>query len=125
MPRRVMIINDDPALATLLRYNFEAEGFQVLNVDCGAAATSLLEDDIPDLIVMDWSLPRISGVEICRNLRKCVGLERLPIIMLTSRSSASDRDFAFQIGVNEFVTKPFSLSDLLSRSRRLLGTARA
>ncbi len=120
MSRRVMIINDDPALATLLRYNFEAEGCQVLHVDCGAAATSLLANDIPDLIVMDWSLPKISGVEICRSLRRCIGLERLPIIMLTTRSSASDREFAFKIGVNEFFTKPFSLSDLLARSRRLL-----
>ena len=122
MPTRVMIVEDDLHIALLLQYNLEAAGFDVAHVDRGDAAESSINERVPDLLLLDWVLPGVSGIELCRRIRKQPATSLLPIIMLTARTERADREFATRMGANEFMTKPFAVGEVLARIRSLLAS---
>jgi two-component system phosphate regulon response regulator PhoB len=120
MPARILIVEDEDALALMLRYNLEAEGYAVDAVARGDEVDARLRETLPDLIVLDWMLPGISGIEICRRLRLRKETERLPVIMLTARGEESERVRGLQTGADDYIVKPFSLPEFLARVRSLL-----
>lgn len=120
MSARVLIVEDEAALAELLRYNFEAEGFVVSQAATGEEAELLIAEEKPDLIVLDWMLPTFSGVELCRRIRARQETRAIPILMLTARGEESDRIRGLSTGADDYVVKPFSLAELMARVRAIL-----
>jgi two-component system, OmpR family, phosphate regulon response regulator PhoB len=120
MTTRVLIVEDEEALSLLLRYNLEAEGYEVDTVARGDEAEIRLRERMPDLVVLDWMLPGLSGIELCRRIRARRETERLPVIMLTARGEEGDRVRGLATGADDYVTKPFSVPELLARMRALL-----
>jgi two-component system phosphate regulon response regulator PhoB len=124
MTARIMIVEDEEPLTLLLRYNLEAEGYAVDVAARGDEAEVKLKEAAPDLVVLDWMLPGMSGIELCRRLRARPETERLPIIMLTARGEESERIRGLATGADDYVVKPFSVPELLARVRALLRRAR-
>lgn len=120
MPAKVLIVEDEASLAELLRYNLEAEGFRVSSAESGEEAELLVAEDKPDLIILDWMLPAVSGIELCRRLRSKAETRSIPIIMLTARGEESDRIRGLSTGADDYVVKPFSLPELMARAKALL-----
>jgi two-component system, OmpR family, phosphate regulon response regulator PhoB len=120
----VLIVEDEPALVTMLQYNLEREGYQVDEASDGEEALLKIEETTPDIILLDWMLPRLSGLEVCRRVRRRTETRDLPIIMLTARGEEADRVRGLDTGADDYVTKPFSPSELLARIRSLLRRAR-
>jgi two-component system, OmpR family, phosphate regulon response regulator PhoB len=120
MSAKVLVVEDEEPLAMLLRYNLEAEGFNVTVVSRGEDAEVSVTEDAPDLIVLDWMLPGLSGLELCRRLRASREGRSIPIIMLTARGEETDRIRGLTIGADDYVVKPFSLPELLARIRAIL-----
>jgi two-component system phosphate regulon response regulator PhoB len=123
MSARILVVEDEEPLALLLRYNLEAEGFTVETVDRGDEAERHLRDHQPDLVILDWMLPGVSGIELCRRLRMQKRHERLPVIMLTARGEESERVRGLATGADDYIVKPFSLPELIARVRALLRRA--
>jgi len=124
MKPRVLIVEDEQALNLLLRYNLESEGFEVDVVDRGDEAETRIRENVPDLVILDWMLPGVSGIEICRRLRARPETKQLPILMLTARGEESERVRGLGTGADDYVVKPFSLPELLARVHALLRRAR-
>ena len=120
MKAKVLIVEDEAPLAELLRYNFEAEGFQVNHAGSGEEAELIVAEEHPDLIVLDWMLPSVSGVELCRRLRARQETRAIPILMLTARGEESDRIRGLSTGADDYVVKPFSLPELMARVKAIL-----
>ena len=120
MGARILIVEDEEPLALLLRYNLEAEGYEVETVARGDEADIRLREAPPDLAVLDWMLPGISGIELCRRLRARPGSKALPIIMLTARGEESERLRGLTTGADDYIVKPFSVPEFLARIRALL-----
>lgn len=120
MSPKVLVVEDEEPLAMLLRYNLEAEGFNVTVAARGEEAEVAVAEDAPDLIVLDWMLPGLSGLELCRRLRTGREGRNVPIIMLTARSEETDRIRGLTTGADDYVVKPFSLPELLARVRAIL-----
>lgn len=120
MKPNLLIVEDESALVELLRYNFEKEGFRVATASDGEAALVAVEESAPDLIVLDWMLPHVSGLEVCRQLRRRPETRDVPIIMLTARGEESDRIRGLEVGADDYVSKPFSPSELIARVRAVL-----
>lgn len=124
MSVRILVVEDDAALAELLRYNLGREGFEISYASDGEEALISLEETLPDLVVLDWMLPHISGVEICRQLRAKTDTKDTPIIMLTARGEEEDRVRGLELGADDYLTKPFSMSELVARIRAVLRRTR-
>jgi two-component system phosphate regulon response regulator PhoB len=124
MAARILIVEDEEALTLLLRYNLEAEGYQVDAVTRGDEADLRLREEPPDLAVIDWMLPALSGIELIRRLRTREETERLPVIMLTARGEEGERVRGLSTGADDYIVKPFSVPELLARIRALLRRAR-
>jgi two-component system, OmpR family, phosphate regulon response regulator PhoB len=124
MAPRITVVEDEEALSVLLRYNLEAEGYDVDTILRGDEAEIRLRERVPDLLLLDWMLPGISGIELCRRLRLRSETERLPIIMLTARGEESERIRGLSTGADDYVVKPFSTPELLARVRAMLRRAR-
>ena len=120
MKAKVLIVEDEAPLAELLRYNFEAEGFDVSHAGTGEEAELIVAEEQPDLIVLDWMLPSVSGVELCRRLRARQETRAVPILMLTARGEESDRIRGLSTGADDYVVKPFSLPELMARVKAIL-----
>ncbi len=116
----VLVVEDEDALATLLQYNLEKEGYQVALAADGEEALMLVDERMPDLVVLDWMLPKISGIELCRRLRGRSETRNMPIMMLTARGEESDRIRGLDTGADDYVTKPFSMTELAARIRAVL-----
>ncbi|NLH79758.1 MAG: response regulator, partial [Phyllobacteriaceae bacterium] len=108
---RVLIVEDEEALGLLLRYNLESEGYEVEVCPRGDDADTRLRESTPDLLILDWMLPGLSGIELCRRLRTRPETERLPIIMLTARGEESERIRGLSTGADDYVVKPFSTAE--------------
>ncbi|MGO6847238.1 response regulator, partial [Rhizobium ruizarguesonis] len=121
---RVAVVEDEEALSVLLRYNLEAEGFEVDTILRGDEAEMRLQERTPDLLILDWMLPGVSGIELCRRLRMRPETERLPIIMLTARGEESERVRGLSTGADDYVVKPFSTPELVARVKAMLRRAR-
>jgi two-component system phosphate regulon response regulator PhoB len=124
MTPKVMVVEDEEALAVLIEYNLQAEGYQVEIVERGDEAEIRLQENVPDLLVLDWMVPAISGIELCRRLRMRPETERLPIIMLTARGEESDRVRGLATGADDYLVKPFSMPEFVARVRALLRRAK-
>lgn len=121
---KIMVVEDEEPLGVLLRYNLEAEGYQVEIVTRGDEAEIRLHESVPDLLVLDWMVPAVSGIELCRRLRMRAETERLPIIMLTARGEESDRVRGLSTGADDYLVKPFSTPEFMARVRALLRRAK-
>ena len=121
---RIMVVEDEEALGVLLRYNLEAEGYKVDVVARGDEAEVALQETPPDLLVLDWMLPGLSGIELCRRLRARSETQRLPIIMLTARGEESERIRGLSTGADDYVVKPFSTPELMARVKAMLRRVR-
>ena len=120
----ILIVEDESALQKLLAYNLEAAGFEIAQAYDGEEALTLIEERLPDLLLLDWMLPSMSGIEICRRLRRRPETQGLPIILLTARGEESDRLRGLETGADDFVTKPFSPAELIARIRAVLRRVR-
>jgi two-component system, OmpR family, phosphate regulon response regulator PhoB len=121
---RILVVEDEAALSLLLTYNLEAEGFAVERVERGDEAELMLIESPPDLVILDWMLPGVSGLEICRRMRAREATRTLPVIMLTARGDESERVRGLTIGADDYIVKPFSVPELMARVRALLRRAR-
>jgi two-component system phosphate regulon response regulator PhoB len=117
---RVLVVEDEESLMLLLRYNLEAEGYQVDGVERGDEADLSLRETVPDLVLLDWMLPGLSGIELCRRIRMRRETERLPVIMLTAKGEEADRLRGLGTGADDYIVKPFSVPELMARVRALL-----
>jgi two-component system phosphate regulon response regulator PhoB len=124
MKTHILLIEDETALVELIRYNLEKEGFRVSAANDGEEGLSLLRENKPDLLVLDWMLPHVSGIEICRQIRRKTELRDLPVIMLTARGEEADRIRGLEVGADDYIIKPFSPSELVARIRAVLRRAR-
>ena len=120
MPTKVLVVEDEEALTLLLRYNLEAEGYTVDSVARGDDAEIQLKEQVPDIAVVDWMLPGISGIELCRRIRAREETRRLPVIMLTARGEEGDRVRGLATGADDYIVKPFSVPEFLARVKALL-----
>ena len=120
MTAKVLIVEDEAALAEMLRYNLEAEGFRVSHAGTGEEAEVLVAEDRPDLVLLDWMLPGVSGIEICRRLRARMDTKSIPIVMLTARGEEGDRIRGISTGADDYIVKPFSLPELMARVKGIL-----
>src|SRR6476660_2837035 len=120
MSARIMIVEDEEPLTLLLRYNLESEGYEVETSARGDEAEIKLKESPPDLLVLDWMLPGMSGIELCRRLRARPDTERLPIIMRTARGEESERVRGLATGADDYIVKPFSVPELVARVLALL-----
>ncbi len=124
MPTSILIVEDEEPLQVLLRYNFEAEGYQVRGTASGEEVQMMVAEEQPDLIILDWMLPGLSGIEICRRLRSRSDTRRIPILMLTARGEESERVRGLATGADDYVVKPFSVPELMARVRTILRRAK-
>ncbi|WP_394763740.1 phosphate regulon transcriptional regulator PhoB [Phenylobacterium sp.] len=120
MTPHVLVVEDEDSLATLLQYNLEKEGYDVALAGDGEEALLLVDERLPDLIVLDWMLPKVSGIEVCRRLRQRNETRNVPIIMLTARGEETDRVRGLDTGADDYVVKPFSMTELSARIRAVL-----
>jgi len=116
----VLVVEDETAISTLLEYNLQQEGFETALAEDGDLALLMAEERTPDLILLDWMIPKLSGVEVCRRLRRREATATVPIIMLSARGEEDDRVTGLDIGADDYLVKPFSIPELFARIRALL-----
>jgi len=121
--KRILIIEDDRDIIELVRYNLTNEGFQVTAASDGSTGLAQIKKSPPDLLLLDLMLPKLSGLDICKEVRRDQSLNRLPILMLTARGSEADRVVGLEMGADDYVTKPFSPRELVARVKALLRRA--
>ncbi len=124
MQPTVLIVEDDTALSELLQWHFNSEGYDVRATADGEDALIMVREELPDLIVLDWMIESLSGVEVCRQLRKAKESARVPIMMLTARGEEEDKIRGLKTGADDYLTKPFSPRELLARAEALLRRSR-
>ncbi len=117
---RIMIVEDEPSIALMLAYNLEAAGFAVERVERGDEAELRIAEEPPDLLILDWMLPGVSGLEICRRLRARDATKTLPVIMLTARGEEKERVRGLSVGADDYVVKPFSVPEFMARVQALM-----
>jgi len=120
----VLVVEDEPAQREVLSYNLEAEGFRVVQAADGEEALLLIAEDRPDIIILDWMLPRLSGIEVCRQLKMRANTRGIPIIMLSARAEEVDRIRGLETGADDYVIKPYSVLELMARARVMLRRVR-
>ena len=120
----VLIVEDDPAQREVLAYNIKAEGYAVETAESGDEALLKVRETTPDLIVLDWMLPNVSGIEICRQIKMGQDSRRIPVIMLSARAEENDRVRGLETGADDYVVKPYSVAELLARIRTQLRRTR-
>ncbi len=120
----VLLVEDEPAQREVLRYNLEAEGYLVVCAKDGDEALERVAEAVPDLILLDWMLPHVSGIEVCRRLRLRPDTRAVPVIMLSARSEEVDKLRGFETGADDYVSKPYSLAELMARLRAQLRRVR-
>ena len=116
----ILVMEDEDALATLLQYNLEKEGYDVAVASDGDEGMLQIEERIPDLVLLDWMLPKLSGIEVCRRIRNRPETRNLPVVMLTARGEETDRVRGLDTGADDYLTKPFSMVELMARIRAVL-----
>ena len=119
----ILVIEDETSLTTLLRYNLESHRFRVASIENGGDAMGTIASIKPDLVLLDWMLPGVSGIEICRKIRRDPETHSLPVILLTARGEESDRVRGLDCGADDYVVKPFAISELIARIGAVLRRA--
>ncbi|MGJ8612141.1 MAG: phosphate regulon transcriptional regulator PhoB [Octadecabacter sp.] len=120
----VLVVEDEPAQREVLIYNLTAEGYRVSTAEDGEQGLEAVDDDIPDVIVLDWMLPHVSGIEVCRQLKTRAETRNIPIIMLSARSEEVDRVRGLETGADDYVVKPYAVAELMARVRTQLRRVR-
>ncbi len=120
MKPKILLVEDDANLIELLRYNLESAGLDVIQTDDGEDALLLAEEEKPDLVILDWMIANLSGIEVCRRLRRAPATANLPIVMLTARADEADRIRGLETGADDYLTKPFSPRELIARINAVL-----
>ena len=120
----VLVVEDEPAQREVLAYNLEAEGFAIAKAENGEEALVLVDETAPDIIVLDWMLPNVSGIEVCRRLKSRADTRNIPIIMLSARAEEVDRVRGLETGADDYVVKPYSVVELMARVRTQLRRTR-
>ena len=120
MGAKIVVIEDEEAISQLVAYNLEKEGFTVATCMDGDEAMVIVDEEKPDLVLLDWMLPNVSGIEICRRMRGRIDTRDIPVIMLTARGEEEDRVRGLELGADDYVTKPFSMTELAARIRAVL-----
>jgi len=121
---RVLVVEDEPAQLEVLAYNLESEGFLVSRARDGEEAILVIGEDVPDVIVMDWMMPHLSGIEVCRRLKSNPETRSIPVIILSARSEDVDKVRGLEIGADDYVVKPYSVVELMARVRTQLRRSR-
>ncbi|WP_299369590.1 phosphate regulon transcriptional regulator PhoB [uncultured Tateyamaria sp.] len=121
---RVLVVEDEPAQREVLAYNLEAEGFSVSRAQDGEEALLLVDEDLPDIIVLDWMMPNLSGIEVCRRLKIRPETRSIPVIMLSARTEEVDKVRGLETGADDYVVKPYSVIELMARVRSQLRRVR-
>src|SRR5450631_1970339 len=116
----VLVVEDEASLATMLRYNLEKQGYRVAEASDGQEALTRIQEQQPDIVLLDWMLPLMSGIEVCRQIRRKPATRDLPVIMVTARTEDQDAVRGLNTGADDYITKPFSMDSLLARMRALL-----
>ena len=114
---KILVVEDEPNQVELIEFNLNSEGYEVVVARDGEEALNLTEEEKPDLILLDWMLPKVSGIEVRRQLRRSKMTREIPIVMLTARSEDSDKIRGLDIGADDYITKPYSIKELLARVR--------
>lgn len=120
----ILVVEDEVAQLETLRYNLEKEGFRVVAVEDGEEAVLVAKEELPDLIVLDWMLPSLSGIEVCRKLKGAEATADIPVIMLTARGEETDRVRGLETGADDYVVKPYGVGELIARIRARLRNTR-
>ncbi len=120
----ILIVEDEPAQLEVLSYNLNAEGFRLVSAKDGEEALLIVDEQNPDAIILDWMLPNVSGIEVCRRLKSRAGTKDIPILMLTARGDEADRVRGLDTGAEDYVVKPYSVNELVARVRALLRRTR-
>ena len=120
MSATILVVEDEKPISTLIQYNLEKEGFKVHTFETGEEGFDQIKKSLPDLVLLDWMLPDLSGIDICKQIKKDAKLKSIPIIMLTAKSEEADKIRGFEIGADDYVTKPFSTKELILRIQALL-----
>lgn len=120
----ILIVEDEPAQMELIAYNLDSEGFRVARASNGEEGLALADETLPDLIVLDWMLPSVSGIEVCRRLKRQKNTRKIPVIMLTARGEESDRIRGLETGADDYIVKPYSVRELIARVRAMLRRVR-
>ncbi|MGD2002030.1 MAG: phosphate regulon transcriptional regulator PhoB [Paracoccaceae bacterium] len=121
----VLLVEDEPAQREMLAYNLEAEGFDVITADNGEDGLILVDENDPDLIILDWMMPQLSGIEVCRRLKSNSKTRQIPVIMLSARAEEVDRVRGLETGADDYVVKPYSVIELMARVKAHLRRIRA
>ena len=120
MSANIIIVEDEKALVTLLKYNLSKEGFKIKEAETGQEGLQLIKRELPDLVILDWMLPDFSGIEVCRLIKRDNKLKSIPVIMLTAKSEIEDKVRGLEMGVDDYITKPFNNKELILRVKSLL-----
>jgi len=116
----VLVVEDEPAQREVLAYNIRAEGYEVVTAEAGDEALVVVRETPPDVIILDWMLPNVSGIEVCRQLKMSGDTSRIPVIMLSARSEETDKVRGLETGADDYIVKPYSVAELLARLRTQL-----
>ena len=122
---KILVVEDEPSQREVLAYNLKAEGFLVISADNGEDALLLVEEEDPDLILLDWMMPNLSGIEVCRRLKSCNETRAIPIVMVSARSEELDKVRGLEIGADDYLVKPYSVIELIARLRTQMRRTRA
>lgn len=120
MSATILVVEDEKSISTLIQYNLEKEGFKVHTFETGEEGFEQIKKNLPDLVLLDWMLPDLSGIDICKQIKKDPKLKSIPVIMLTAKSEEADKIRGFETGADDYVTKPFSTKELILRVHALL-----
>lgn len=120
----ISVVEDEKPISTLIQYNLEKEGYKVHIFETGEEGFEHIKKNLPDLVILDWMLPDLSGIDICKQIKKETKLKSIPVIMLTAKSEESDKIRGFETGADDYVTKPFSTKELVLRVQALLKRAK-
>jgi two-component system phosphate regulon response regulator PhoB len=123
MKSHVLVVEDDVPITEILLYNLDAAGFRATHAADGVQALRALDDEKPDLLILDWMLPKLSGIDVCRTVRRTAALAHLPVIMLTAKGEEGDRICGLNAGADDYVVKPFSPNELIARIHAVLRRA--
>ena len=115
MSATILVVEDEKSISTLIQYNLEKEGFKVHTSETGEEGFEQIKKNLPDLVLLDWMLPDLSGIDICKQIKKDPKLKSIPVIMLTAKSEEADKIRGFETGADDYVTKPFSTKELILR----------
>ena len=120
MNNKILIVEDEKDIRDLIIYSLEGKGYQTISTDDGEKAIKILKENKPDLVILDWMLPSVSGLEICRSIRRDINTKNIPIIMLTAKITEEDKVLGLDSGADDYITKPFSTAELNSRVKAIL-----